>query len=327
MINIFISRRYAFTITPFLENWPNRASGSIRLFPYEHLHRIRSIQPGLFIFSDIDRLAANQREIAICLCKYVLETYGESLVINRPERVLTRYRLLTRLWEKEINRFRVYTLAEPLSPMRFPVFVRRNHDHKGPLTGLITNKNELHDQIDSLRKTGEDPDRLIIVEFCDTRDSDRIYRKYSAFRIGDRIIPAHIIFSRNWVAKDSLPEPLRHEEKAYLLDNPHREELMKIFRLANIEYGRIDYGLLNGEIQVWEINTNPVLIQQQEKYSMDKLPVKRQLVDELADSFLFTACRTESIGKKAEQANEDLPPFTRLSPIHQLDRFLCAASL
>jgi hypothetical protein len=43
----------------------------------------------------------------------------------------------------------------------------------------------------------------------------------------------------------------------YLQAHPHEAELRKIFDLANIEYGRIDYSLLNGKIQVWEINTNP----------------------------------------------------------------------
>ena len=41
------------------------------------------------------------------------------------------------------------------------------------------------------------------------------------------------------------------------MHNPHRELLEHIFRDAGIDYGRIDYGLLDGRIQVWEINTNP----------------------------------------------------------------------
>jgi len=31
------------------------------------------------------------------------------------------------------------------------------------------------------------------------------------------------------------------------------------FTIAGIEYGRADYGLIDGEVQVWEINTNPAL--------------------------------------------------------------------
>ncbi|MGK7892784.1 MAG: hypothetical protein AB4372_03825, partial [Xenococcus sp. (in: cyanobacteria)] len=47
------------------------------------------------------------------------------------------------------------------------------------------------------------------------------------------------------------------EEEQYVKTNPHESFLRDIFRLARIEYGRIDYGLINGIPQVWEINTNP----------------------------------------------------------------------
>ncbi len=44
--------------------------------------------------------------------------------------------------------------------------------------------------------------------------------------------------------------------KRYFKINPHEPELREIFRLAKIQYGRVDYSILNGTIQVWEINTN-----------------------------------------------------------------------
>ena len=37
------------------------------------------------------------------------------------------------------------------------------------------------------------------------------------------------------------------------------KQLREIFDLAQIEYGRIDYGMLDGKVQCWEINTNPGL--------------------------------------------------------------------
>jgi hypothetical protein len=39
----------------------------------------------------------------------------------------------------------------------------------------------------------------------------------------------------------------------------HEASLREIFRLARIEYGRMDYALLGGRLQVWEINTNPTI--------------------------------------------------------------------
>lgn len=49
-------------------------------------------------------------------------------------------------------------------------------------------------------------------------------------------------------------------ERQYVQTNPHESPLKEIFRLANIEYGRVDYSMYQGKIQVWEINTNPVIL-------------------------------------------------------------------
>ena len=46
------------------------------------------------------------------------------------------------------------------------------------------------------------------------------------------------------------------EERIFVDENPHAAQLLKYARLAGITYGRIDYGLLNGCPQIWEINTN-----------------------------------------------------------------------
>src|SRR5262249_42167607 len=40
---------------------------------------------------------------------------------------------------------------------------------------------------------------------------------------------------------------------------PHRQALGEIFQAAGIEYGRIDYSVLDGRIVTWEINTNPTI--------------------------------------------------------------------
>jgi hypothetical protein len=55
-----------------------------------------------------------------------------------------------------------------------------------------------------------------------------------------------------------LTEPAHlAEELAYIDSNPHAGILGEVCRLANIGYGRIDYSLLDGRVQVWEINTTP----------------------------------------------------------------------
>jgi hypothetical protein len=225
-------------------------------------------------------------------CRQITLHFGAQSILNHPSRVLGRYELLRQLYSNGINRFRVYSWTEREEKMAYPVFLRCANDHFGPRTQLIKTREVFLDLCHQVQEKCADTSNWIAVEFCNTLGKDGLYRKYAAFRIGDMIVPGHIIYSDNWVTKDSLPEPLRDEENTYLENNPHQDELMRIFRLANIEYGRIDYALLDGNIQVWEINTNPVLIQQQSKYSVDKLPIKLKLVAELAHAFRTQKERT-----------------------------------
>ena len=321
MITLFLSSHRNFTIRPFLEIWPNKAADSIRLVPYEHLHRIRHIKPCIYIFSDIERITEEQKQSAIHLCSCISKVYPEDLILNHPGRALTRDRLLIKLWDEGINQHRSYYPGDQLAGIRFPVFIRKINDHYGPMTGLIQTRQELDYQLQEIQKHEKNNDQLIIIEFTDTRCNNQLYRKYSAFRIGDRIVPGHIIFSDNWVVKDAPPgTPASDEEITYHAENPHSDQLLQIFRLANIEYGRIDYGLLNGKIQVWEINTNPVLVGRREKYSPDVTRIKKALVENLADAFLFTNTRLEDVRSGTGVTSAGVTAYPRLTPYQRLDR-------
>jgi len=45
----------------------------------------------------------------------------------------------------------------------------------------------------------------------------------------------------------------------FLRENPHAEWARQVFEMAHIEYGRLDYGVRNGQPQAWEINFTPAL--------------------------------------------------------------------
>ncbi len=76
---------------------------------------------------------------------------------------------------------------------------------------------------------------------------------------------------------DRCDDRLLAEELDYMRTNPHENELLAIFNLARIDYGRIEYSLYNGRIQVWEINTNPSVL------SADSLKIKQRHA--VAESF------------------------------------------
>jgi hypothetical protein len=143
----------------------------------------------------------------------------------------------------------------------------------------------------NLAAAGFRMDELLAIEYCNTCPADKWFRKYSAFRFGDRIVAAHIIFSKNWVVKDGdehQEENLRAEEDAYLRTNPHVEFITKIFDLAKIQYGRIDYSMSGDKPQVWEINTNPVLLQARAVYETkypSEIPIKEILSSTIKSCF------------------------------------------
>lgn len=178
-----------------------------------------------------------------------------------------RYELLRTLDEQGVNDFGVFRLDEARGPRRFPVFLRAERDHRGPRTGLLGDAAALREAIAALEGRGESRNGKIVVEFCDTRGADGLYRKYAAWRIGDRIVPQHVFVSSRWMVKaetnwlfdGDAPDRRRllAEERRYLDENPHEAPLRRAFALAGIEFGRADYGVVNGSLRVWEINTNP----------------------------------------------------------------------
>jgi hypothetical protein len=143
---------------------------------------------------------------------------------------------------------------------RFPVFVRHIHDHHGPKTQLLKTHRDVTRALYALRLRGYRLRDLMIVEFCDTADRDGLFRKFSAFKVGEHIIPLHLLASHHWCVKsvrNEATEDRVRESLRYSDENPHREWLDRMFKIAGVEYGRADYGMLNGVPQLWEINLNP----------------------------------------------------------------------
>jgi len=54
-----------------------------------------------------------------------------------------------------------------------------------------------------------------------------------------------------------LPEEYKVFEQNFVLENWHADVLGQVFGIAGIEYGRADFGIVGGRVQVYEINTNP----------------------------------------------------------------------
>jgi hypothetical protein len=160
---------------------------------------------------------------------------------------------------------------------------------------------------------GHRPGGLLVVEYCDTSDADGVFRKYSSFMVGGTVVPCHIDCSMGWVVKDTniVNEQVMAQEREYLATNPHRAWLEETFALANVDYGRIDYSLDRaGRPQVWEINTNPVVILHPRFYSEIHVPVKREFAARVIPA--LEAVDTPGAGGDAIAIDIPVPLITRL---------------
>lgn len=262
MIFYLVTREHGYTIRPYVDGW-NR----MRLVSYEDLFTKSHCDPGTYIFTDVDRLIPSERRLAASVWRQLADRAPAVRLLNDPARVPARYELLCTLAQAGTNRYRAWLASDDLGRVRFPAFVRVANEHTGSLTPLLRTGAELGRALRWARLQGYRPRDLLVVEFCDTADADGVYRKYSAFIVGDEVLPRHLFLSRQWLIKkpDLDGDAFAGERDAYLWTNPHAAKLRAICRRVGIDYGRVDYSMLGDDPQVWEINTNPTILQLAER--------------------------------------------------------------
>jgi hypothetical protein len=260
MLRFLIPRGARYTIDHYLESRGSPLVGEVEVIPYDELGDRERFPAWATIFTGLDQISPPERDAAADLHRQLADAGVAAL--NQPVAGMQRYELLKHLHRTGHNAFDVHRATDLEAVGRFPVFLRDEHLHNGNLTPLLRNHDELRRALTSLMVRGRRLATLLVVEFCDTSDDSGCFRKYSAFRVGDAIIPRYLHAGAHWMLKsetNEVTDALLEEERDYLCRNPHGSWLEQIFRLANLEYGRIDYGILHGRPQVWEINTNPTL--------------------------------------------------------------------
>ena len=261
MISFWVNHEGAFGIENYLQERGKSIADRVQVRLYDWRASFAA-GGGAQIFSSLDQLTAGELEGLSELYARLSDLKPAPHLLNHPRRSLVRSELLRRLADQGLNSFRAYRADEAEAIRSYPVFIRENLGHDGSLTELLESKRELNKALRALRLRGYSREDLLIVEFCDTSDSNGIFRKYAAFRVGDAIIPCHLMTSRHWSVKhDSAETTLQmlQEELDYHERNPFQPWLRTVLSLAGIEYGRLDFGTLNGRPQAWEINTNPTL--------------------------------------------------------------------
>jgi hypothetical protein len=287
MIRLLSTQRGTYPIRKFLEADGRRQTARIDPSTYQRDIRAGIEGPATYIFTDLERVPP-ARLGGLAKVWNELEASGGNRLLNHPVRAMRRYELLRTLYEAGINQFNLYRLDEVRRPSRYPVFIRREEEHDGPVTRVILDPEQYDREIEAIARLPIARDHLLAVEYCDTRDENGIVRKYGAACIGGEIKPFHVYISRKPFVKHSTDAILNAqtaaEELRYFQENPHEAELREIFALAHIDYGRIDYSFRKGRLQVWEINTNPYWVVDSEPDPV-RVPFLERRAEWLAQAF------------------------------------------
>ncbi len=261
MIRYLFSGAHAYTLNTLLAGFGRETASRFELIAYPRLLRRSRLPVGTYIFSDIERLCGEELERAGRAWQALAASGGGTRLLNHPLETMRRYELLRTLYEAGINRFNVYRLTECRRPERFPVFIRVENDHRRSETPLLHTQGELDDAVGRMLSRGRSREGRIVTEYCHTAPDGRgYYRKYGAFVVAGEIIPAHVIFGDSWVVqmtKVPFDSHLIREIERFLGDDSHLDQLRRVASLARVDYGRIDYALVDGRVQVFEVNTNP----------------------------------------------------------------------
>jgi hypothetical protein len=287
MITYFVTTTHRYTMDRYLQTWGAALQPIIQVRNYGQLAQTQWLPGGTYIFSDLERLTSTQRAIATEVWQQ-LEAAGSSVrLFNHPTRVLQRPDFLRALHANGRNEFNVYRVSETRTPARFPVFLRCANDHQGSRTELLRTQSELDEALRIALCHALNPRELMIVEYCNAADADGVHHKFAAFGVAGQIIPRHLIFSRNWVLKlpDLLDGDKLDREREFLRTNPHEQIIREAFQLAHIDYGRCDYSVIQGRTQIWEINTNPIVLMLPKQYHPSHLPSQQAFADQIRAIF------------------------------------------
>lgn len=252
---------------------PNRQRGNILGFKafkdapatlhktYNWLFRTPSLPSATYIFTFIDRLHPRERRLAAKIYRHINAAGAGFKALNDPAHAKNRLGLLKSLHAAGINDFTAYPADEAPKPAQFPIFLRYLSVSLPPVTGLLNSQNELDDAIKKLADSGEPLDDLIVIEYCAAPFVEDYFVKLSVYRVDDQYVLDLFLFDQSWYVKygevDTMPPSFAANESEILRENRWVEEAKKVFELAQIEYGRVDFSIVNNRPQFYEINFHP----------------------------------------------------------------------
>ena len=274
MIFYVATERFSSTIRRFLKHHGKALGGCLTSLTWEELFFERAGPVGHYIFTDFDRLSRYELDCAAAFALALEKTTPDARVLNHPLRALERFPLLAKLYEAGINDFTVTRLESGGRPPKYPAFIRAEDGYGGAEIDLVHDDTEFDSALVDMRRRGLPLRGRVAIGYAAERSPNGMFKKFGAFNIGGSILPHHLMYGRTWVVKSHVNETdwikrrddqyrftagAVMEEMEYVRNNPHQKVLAQAFALAGIDFGRADYGVVDGRVQVYEINTNPSL--------------------------------------------------------------------
>jgi hypothetical protein len=269
-----------------------------KILSYDDAFRAKSLPSGTYFFTDLDRLGVWELELAGIIYRLLKQAGAD--VFNDPVKARTRYSLLRALHLEGVNSFQVYRPSLSEWPERYPVFVRRDHFHSGVLSELIEDEKSLREALVRISNDGIPDSNLMVVEYAAEPTSQGIFQKHAVYRIGDRYFRDLTVNQNHWVAKYGelgvAGEKIYQDELDNMRHVPFLETIQEVFEIANIEYGRVDFGIVAGKPQFYEINTNPCV-----GFSLSQHPFSQRLKSHsiFKDNYLAAVRVLENLNRKS----------------------------
>jgi hypothetical protein len=200
MFRFLTSPGHGYTVDGFVRPAADATTPRCEVTTYDAVLRSTHTVKGVHVFTDLERLSADELVAAAGLYR-ALRDIGVPC-LNDPARVMCRYQLLCNLFEEGINPFAAYRADARPKPARFPVFVRNEADHSGPMSALIKDQDELDEYLKRQVDGGRPLRGLLVIEYAAEAGPDGLWRKSNTHRIGKNYAVECQILSDNWVVKD-----------------------------------------------------------------------------------------------------------------------------
>ncbi len=243
-----------------LKNSPFLRS-QVKVKSYDWLFRQSGIRAAACVFTDFDRL--RHFELLMAGQLYQQLQQGGIRVLNDPARSCQREQLLHRLHQAGLNRFRAYPATQDPRPAQFPVFLKCVSHHDQDFNDLIYDQESLDKRLEEVQASGFPLQYILVIEFANQPHRENVYRRSTLYRIGDRLVAGNPVTEGSPFVKYGDLKVITDADRAAsvqeMADNPYADYMRTVFEIAEIDYGRVDFGFDDGRPAVYEINMNPTI--------------------------------------------------------------------